>query len=452
MFFIPPDSPFLCADQAGWTPASAAANLAAWVDFGADFAAFQSTSSGAFVNVSDIAGGGATLTAPTSGQRPAVESTTTLQGHGGAHFTSGADSRLYTTSGGVTGRGAHTFYVVASLDSLLGTDPACGIMGQTDPGFAGKCSTVGASSPHWWGSRSGGSVVVGGAADTLPHLFQKVYDGTNVSLYVDDILVAGPTSDTGYALQNGFGFTPWNASFLSSYRTYAAVWRSGADNAATSGLHTGYFANRFGLFLAIVDGDSMTAGYLIGIANSWATLVSEAGGLVKVAGFSQPNIAVTGRTLATCLANQPTAVNTNVSASGAIPSIVSIWAGVNDLNAADNSAAATYANLGTYVSNCHTAGQKVIVWTIPAGNAATSGGGVASWYPAQRSALNTLILANSIGADGVVTAPALDSRLQTPGDGIYIITGNSPHYTALGQSICAAEAATLYQLLAGPLS
>lgn len=108
----------------------------------------------------------------------------------------------------------------------------------------------------------------------------------------------------------------------------------------------------------VEDGDSITVG--VGVtspSNNWTARL-----LIAFPQFSGTNVAVSGQTMATCLANETTTVLSKFNAA-LIPNVVTIWAGTNDVRAS-TAAATIYANLQTYTANAKTAGFKVIWATM----------------------------------------------------------------------------------------
>jgi len=141
----------------------------------------------------------------------------------------------------------------------------------------------------------------------------------------------------------------------------------------------------------VTDGDSITAGGLLDgtTITPWPSLVTLNGS------WTIHNVAASGQTLATCLANAPTTVDPFYDAL-APENVVTIWAGTNDIANNSTNVNAVYANLVSYVAARHAIGWKVIVMTmLTKGNPSTS--------DIARDAYNALILANTAGADLVVS-------------------------------------------------
>jgi hypothetical protein len=132
----------------------------------------------------------------------------------------------------------------------------------------------------------------------------------------------------------------------------------------------------------VADGDSITAGF--GVATPYT-------GLLALTGvWDTVNLGVNSETLATMRANAPTNVDPRFRPL-ASANVVVIWGGTNDITEGQ-SPATVYANMVLYVSGRHAKGFKVIVPTMLSRQ---------SW-DTQKNALNTLILANSADADGIV--------------------------------------------------
>jgi len=154
----------------------------------------------------------------------------------------------------------------------------------------------------------------------------------------------------------------------------------------------------------VCDGDSITEG--AGIFSPWTDYLTFPSG-------SNPyvtNVAVSGKamsiglpaggvngaggagTIETMLATGTSVVDA-LYVSG-IKNVVVICAGTNDLSNGV-SVSATYTALTTYIANRHAAGWKVVVMPVLSCHI----------YDTLHQALNTLILANSAGADAVVSLP-----------------------------------------------
>ena len=102
------------------------------------------------------------------------------------------------------------------------------------------------------------------------------------------------------------------------------------------------------------------------------------------------NKGVSGETMATMLANYPTNIAPLFQPS-ATKNVLALEACTNDLDAA-RTPAQCYADMTSYVTLAHATGWKVVIWTM------LSNGNIET----QRQALNTLIIANTAGADGII--------------------------------------------------
>lgn len=131
------------------------------------------------------------------------------------------------------------------------------------------------------------------------------------------------------------------------------------------------------------------------------------------------NLGVSGETLATMLANAPTAVDPLYTHG--VKDLVVIWGGTNDLDDG-STVASVYANLTSYVAARHAVGWKVIVPTMLS----------RIGLDTQKNAFNALILANSAGADGIADFTGTPLGC----DGCYANTtwfqSDGVHPTALG--------------------
>lgn len=128
----------------------------------------------------------------------------------------------------------------------------------------------------------------------------------------------------------------------------------------------------------VADGDSITAGTG---ATPWTYFIRS---------WLIHNVALPGETLATMLANAPTAVDPLLK-SPYVLNVVTVWGGTNDISLGATPAT-TYANLKSYCDARHAAGWKCIVATM------LSRVGL----DASKNTYNNLILADHSFADGLV--------------------------------------------------
>lgn len=102
------------------------------------------------------------------------------------------------------------------------------------------------------------------------------------------------------------------------------------------------------------------------------------------------NKGVAGETMATMLANYSTNIAPLFDAS-ATKNILVLEACTNDLDAG-RTPAQCYADMTSYVTLAHATGFKILIWTMLSNvNIET-----------QRQALNTFIIGNTAGADGII--------------------------------------------------
>lgn len=139
------------------------------------------------------------------------------------------------------------------------------------------------------------------------------------------------------------------------------------------------------------------------------------------------NVAVDGSTIVQLLASYPTKVAQFYH--GNAHDDVSIWASTNDI-ASGATPAQAYANLTSYIQAAHATGFKVITATM------LSRVGLDT----QKNALNSLILANTAGADGIVDFTATPLGI----DGGYAnptyFTGDFIHPTLFSRQTIEAPA------------
>lgn len=110
---------------------------------------------------------------------------------------------------------------------------------------------------------------------------------------------------------------------------------------------------------------------------------------LSLPGYAINNRALDGSTIVNRLAQYPT--NIAPYYRGNPHDTVSIWAGSNDI-ATGATPATVYGNITSYVHAAHATGFKILVATM----ASRVG------FDTPKNALNTLILANTAGADGIV--------------------------------------------------
>jgi lysophospholipase L1-like esterase len=177
--------------------------------------------------------------------------------------------------------------------------------------------------------------------------------------------------------------------------------------------------------LTLYDGDSRTYGTGVTGRNTYPAQLS--------ALFSnrneELNYGVLGQTQVDMNADAATQVDTKYNPSGRRRNVVLAWGGHNDLYNS-RSAADTYADISTYVTARKAVGFKVVVGTIVKSQQLTGPKETA------RQSLNTLILANTAGADGVADVGAAP-ELQNYDDTNYFT--DKTHFTAAGNAAVARE-------------
>lgn len=220
------------------------------------------------------------------------------------------------------------------------------------------------------------------------------------------------------------------------------------------------FAQLFAAFIAflagqgaqvnvVVDGDSLSSGYQIGLSAAYPSIAQAA---LPAGYLTFEDIAIAGETLQTMEANVSTAVCPLIAAAPKpqIP-IVSIWGGSNDI-LADYNPTALLTVAQNYYQAAKACGAKyVIAWTVIPRNSAftfvepnrlTYNAGLRSSYKSMGA--DYLI---DVGADPVIGAPGPTVTLNP----VYFLSDNV-HLTAFSHSsiIGPYYFAQALQLLASP--
>ena len=392
--------------------------------------------------VADAAGGALTLTAPSSGQRPAYDTTHTANGRPCVALTNAANTKLFTTSGGITVNAAHHLAVVARLTGYEASYAGLAAWGQESAGT----SHVGAfSNADWW---AGGNTFVnpaGGTPDTSAlHLISKSSDGTTTTLRVDGEIIA--TATVTYNLAAGLGVTGWIANTIQSAYLYRGLWLARALELSTSAQALAdrrrlerYLATTYGLAIAtrpLVQcvGDSLTYG--TGSSNRAtlsypAQLATALGSSVDVS-----NLGVFGRALGPA-STSSTMLNVEATqelarVSGCRPAnVIVLFAASNDIREG-RSAAACWADVQTYCAAARAAGSKVVLCTT-----ITRGDDFSAGVESVRVAFNALVRAGAASICDALVDLDGDARLQNSANLTYF-DPDTVHLTDAGFAVVAS--------------
>lgn len=112
--------------------------------------------------------------------------------------------------------------------------------------------------------------------------------------------------------------------------------------------------------------------------------------LVGGSGWTITNKAVAGQTCATILSNYSANIAPLFNAKD-FKNVVSLECGINDLEAG-STPAQIYTSMSSYIAAAHATGFKVILWTVTATPRISE---------TDRQTLNTSIIGNAAGADGI---------------------------------------------------
>ncbi len=250
---------------------------------------------------------------------------------------------------------------------------------------------------------------------------EVIWNGTNIRVYYN----ANQLTNDGYtiadaALQTGTQVGVYSTDAGNSVTAFECFARGNNGEHATLKSAVVRTQTRG---LIIFDGDSLTSGQGLTLAESYPYKVLESKGRASYDGY---NFGVSGQTLVQAAADAITQYDgfTGIWAS----STCVIWAGTNDWDAG-----ATYANtyntLTSFIAARKAAGYRVIVLTMI--KRGTSGA-METW----RAGYNALINANTAGADVVIDVGA-DAAFDDVTDAIYY-QGDQVHITAAGATVVAA--------------
>ena len=171
------------------------------------------------------------------------------------------------------------------------------------------------------------------------------------------------------------------------------------------------------------DGDSLTHGFGSTCNRNYPVQLAVPPSVLRY------NVAEYGDTFVTLSSEASTRIDPLIAAGQT--NVLVLWAGTNDL-AAGTSASTLYSDITSYISARHTAGWKVVILTItPRNDSAWD-----STYETQRGLLNTSILGNAAGADGVVNLTTIADLLTTTNTTYFL--SDQLHLTSTGYGIVAA--------------
>ena len=188
-------------------------------------------------------------------------------------------------------------------------------------------------------------------------------------------------------------------------------------------------------------GDSITAGADADPAQPWSRRMR---GQLNARRWKIVNNGASGQTAAWFRANFAT--NTATMVAPGVRNVLVISLGTNDLAVSGSKASAVYGDLAAIVTAAKAAGFKVLIATVlPRQNVANPPG--ITVFEATRQALNTLITANSAGADGIADiAGSAPMGIYANNTDTTLFTG-SLHPTALGTTYLAPIYATAINAL-----
>lgn len=379
--------------HAGWSPSALGAA------FMLDPAYFTLSGSNITAAMSGD-GSGKTLTA-TAGKEPVLDT-------GGAFGvtrpclrTSNPSTRLFSATGGVTGNQPWSMFTIAEWVSGGAGPASLGCFSLLGTPAATKNMGIGANATTFVMVGNGnGITLINGfnpPLDTVPHIVEAKYDGTNLYTYFDGKLLGGPTAlalnITDAALGFGSWFTqPTYPTIDARVHSQAFVCGSNPSQAnvtqfiryelrrLSSAAGKGRMVSMFG--------DSTTEGTASGAEPLDKSLRLQQ---VYPNVIFPANFGVSGET-ASSIADR------FLTFTGPCTHVV-MWCGRNmpprTTFAAD--AATTYASIVTTVQRAHAFGARIVVGTLDQWGASTVG----SYENNYRLALNTLILANTAGADAI---------------------------------------------------
>ncbi len=384
----------------------AGAALLGWMD--PRRADLLSLVSGAAQSLADAGPAGVTWTAPSSGQRAAMGT-----GAGGEPcfiMSNAANTRLDTTSGGVTGAASHSIWWLAEII----TPTAIGGLGGLGQIQSGN-SIIGTwTSSRWWGGGAGLAAPLAAGADTAIHTFSKDFDGSGLRLWVDGIppaiadgLPVATATAWSPTLVAGSGIFAHAAGFASDAKIYQGAFFTGVAGRGPGSL--AWLMDDFMCRIVprarkprrvVCVGDSFTLGNSLGgsqatgcyPAQMQAYLLSNYGITA-----SYRNAGQSGWRTDQILADLPTMVYPWFSACDESRD-ASIMGGLNDLSQASGTladttaiAAGIYANLVAIIAAARAAGalRRVVLATLPSFSIVDNSSTRTAW----RLALNVLIRA-----------------------------------------------------------
>ncbi|HSM93411.1 MAG TPA: GDSL-type esterase/lipase family protein [Anaeromyxobacteraceae bacterium] len=199
---------------------------------------------------------------------PTLDSVHTLNGYPTISCPTGLE-RLFSTAGPAIGSDTpFTLYAVVQVTSNVGTSyPAFMTLGSP-AATTDQAVFLGGRTSQWWAGCQDASLgALGGTVEgTTYHLLASKYDGAGkFTLYVDDVLVAGPTTGTFNAhgtFPVGFGIAPQYSGNTTGFRLAREIYRlAAADSDAVRHQHAAYVRAHYGLTLPnniTTSGDSLT--------------------------------------------------------------------------------------------------------------------------------------------------------------------------------------------------
>lgn len=251
---------------------------------------------------------------------------------------------------------------------------------------------------------------------------QVIWERTNVRVFYNNTgLSSSAISITDTAIQNSTLVGLYTTDTGNTFDDFS-TWARGISNEYLQ--YRTYGVIRQTKPIVIWDGDSLTRGTGTDVQSYPYQTID----LLGRSGYDSYNTSVTGQICADLLADMTFSFAPLTGISNKLITCLEI--GSNDL-VNTRSAAAIYADITTLLNNYHSGGPIALGTVTP--RLAIGGA-----QETQRLALNALIVANSIGADGIMNFAA-DSRLQNINDTTYF-NGDKTHMTTVGNGVKAAIA------------
>ena len=353
------------------------------------------TTTGALINTATDAGGSGLVLSSPATRETSLVTDGPFTGKG-AIRTSNTTSSLRAVTGGVTG--AQPFHMVTIAEVMAPGDTPGSTFAmygiQNDANNFGMGAFTSSYFCAIGNGTSGTYLLPSGTAtfDAYPHIFELRYDGTNLSGYFDGKLLLGPTPKTFALSFAGLTIGTWFSSKITQdARIHSLTFGSNKNfSQATVGRFLKYELKRLGGTGRVVAlfGDSTTQGS----ASGAEPLDKSIRAVMSAPNIMFPaNYGVSGER-----ADQ---ILTRLQAFNASATHVFIWCGRNGptVTTAPADAALTYGYITSMVQQAHLFGLKAVVGTLDQWGACVG----SPYSEAYRTGINTLVKANSAGADAI---------------------------------------------------